>query len=54
MGVAAATGGALSGPVLAAGGYPLLAATGAVLALLIVPAARRVPTAVPAPTGPGR
>ncbi|HZG90261.1 MAG TPA: MFS transporter [Pseudonocardia sp.] len=54
MGVAAATGGALSGPVLAVGGYPLLAATGAVLALLIVPAARRAPTAVPAPTGPGR
>ncbi len=54
MGVAAATGGALSGPVLAAGGYPLLAATGAVLALLIVPAARRTPTASRAPAGPAR
>jgi MFS family permease len=38
MGVAAATGGAASGPLLAAGGYPLLAVAGAAAALLVLPA----------------
>ncbi len=35
MGVAAAAGGAVSGPVLAVGGYPSLAAGGAVAARVV-------------------
>jgi hypothetical protein len=41
MGVAAAVGGAASGPLLAEGGYPLLAVAGAGAALLVLPALLR-------------
>lgn len=41
MGAAAASGGALSGPMMAAGGYASLAGVAAVIAILIVPVAVR-------------
>jgi hypothetical protein len=41
MGVAAAGGGVAAGPVMAGGGYVTLAATGAIIAAVIVPIARR-------------
>lgn len=46
MGLAAASGGAVSGLLLAGGGYPLVTVTGAVAAAVIVP--------VLAVAGPGR
>jgi len=41
MGVAAASGGAASGTLMASGGYPLLAAVAAVVAALVLPFAQR-------------
>jgi MFS family permease len=51
MGVAAAAGGAASGPVMAGGGYSLLAGSGALVAAFVLPAARRGRSAAPAPLG---
>jgi MFS family permease len=52
MGVAAAGGGAASGAVMADGGYGLLAASAAVVASLVLPAAWRASLCRPAPAEP--